>query len=104
VRAPTGRILLSPGAAGPAVLQEPAGPLDLPPARQADPAGRYLLLLEALADVRLGDYDLRVIDWLAVADTATVLTVASLIRRAREAGGHTSAAAAATPPSTVGRP
>jgi hypothetical protein len=49
------------------------------------PADRLLLLEEALGQVHLGAWDRRIIDWLTNLDTSTVLTVASLIQRARMA-------------------
>lgn len=47
---------------------------------------RVAALLEALDGIELGDYDRRIIDWLAGWDTSVVGTVASLLYRAREAG------------------
>jgi hypothetical protein len=44
-----------------------------------------LVLAGALAGIELGAHDRRVLDWLAGWDTATVLAVASWIRRAVEA-------------------
>lgn len=44
-------------------------------------------LLEALDGVELGEYDRRIVEWLAGWDTSVVGTVASLIYRARQAGG-----------------
>lgn len=56
----------------------------------AEPPGPFLpeqdrlrLLTEALAGVDLGDYDARMVRWLARADTPTVRGVVSLIGRAR---------------------
>lgn len=43
-------------------------------------------LTEALAGVKLGAYDLRILDWLAGWDIETVGTVASLFYRCRQAG------------------
>lgn len=49
-------------------------------------ADRVAALLEALDGVELGDYDRRIVEWLADWDNGTVGTVASLFYRAREAG------------------
>ncbi|GAB2818678.1 hypothetical protein [Lentzea nigeriaca] len=43
-------------------------------------------LLQALRGVELGDYDRRIVQWLAGWDAAVVETVVSLIYRARQAG------------------
>lgn len=48
---------------------------------------RVAALLEPLAGVELGHYDRRILDWLAGWDVETVGTVASLLHRARQAGG-----------------
>jgi hypothetical protein len=47
---------------------------------------RAEVLAGVLAGIELGDWDRRVVGWLAGLDTATALTVASWIARAREAG------------------
>jgi hypothetical protein len=64
-----------------------AGPLDAPPGGPFVPEaeGRELLA-RPLAGVALGAYDRRILAWLAGWDTPTVLTVASLLARARAAG------------------
>lgn len=49
-------------------------------------ADQVAALLEALDGVELGDYDRRIIEWLADWDTSVVGTVASLFYRARAAG------------------
>lgn len=49
-------------------------------------ADRVAALLEALDGVELGDYDRRVIDWLADWDISTIGAFASLFYRARAAG------------------
>jgi len=71
---------------------EPAGPPADRPLDRA-PGGAFLaeaqrreLLAQALSGVELGAYDRRILDWLAGWDTDTVVTVASLLRRARAAG------------------
>lgn len=56
--------------------------------RQAD---RVAALLESLDGVELGEYDRRIIDWLAGWDTETVGAVASLLYRARAADSSGSA-------------
>jgi hypothetical protein len=43
-------------------------------------------ILEQLDGVPLGDYDHRIIDWLAGWDVPTIAVVASLLRRCRWAG------------------
>jgi hypothetical protein len=64
----------------------PAGPLESAPGGFVPVAERAVLLAGVLAGVELGDWDRRVADWLAWMDTETVLTVASWVARAREAG------------------
>lgn len=67
----------------------PTGPIE------ADPIdyyrGRELsdlppLIDEALAGMELGAYDRRIVDWLKGWDQPTIVTIASLIQRARAAG------------------
>ncbi|GAA2466552.1 hypothetical protein [Streptomyces macrosporus] len=60
------------------------GPLDTRPRGYADESGCLAVLLAELtaAGVELGEYDRRIVDWLAVWDWPTVATIASLIRRA----------------------
>jgi len=70
-------------AAGPGV---PAGPLESAPGGFAPGAERSVILARVLDGVELGAWDRRVACWLAGLDTATALTVASWIARAREAG------------------
>lgn len=70
-----------PSPARPAVSQ---APLNVePPGPHMPEAERLALLTESLAGVNLGDYDARILRWLARADTPTVRAVASLIGRAR---------------------
>ena len=64
----------------------PAGPLESDPGGFVPGAERSALLGGALDGVGLGAWDLRVAGWLAGLDTSTVLTIASWIARAREAG------------------
>ena len=64
----------------------PAGPLVSAPGGFAPEAERFALLAGVLDGVELGAWDRRVAGWLAGWDAATVLTVASWIERAREAG------------------
>jgi hypothetical protein len=64
----------------------PAGPLESAPGGFVPEAERSVLLAEVLGGVELGAWDRRVAGWLAGLDTSTVLTVASWIARAREAG------------------
>jgi hypothetical protein len=65
---------------------------------QLVPGGRYVAAgerLEALRDVLrgvdLGEYDVRLLGWLADHDDPTVRTLVSLILRAREAGPYEAA-------------
>ena len=64
----------------------PAGPLVSAPGGFAPEAERFALLAGVLDGVELGAWDRRVAGWLAGWDAGTVLTVASWIERAREAG------------------
>ena len=64
----------------------PAGPLESAPGGFVPEAERAVILAGVLGGVGLGAWDRRVADWLAGLDTATALTVASWIARAREAG------------------
>lgn len=65
----------------------PAGPLDQqPPSGYLPIEDRLRLLYRALADVRLGTWDRRIVDWMAKNhDTSTLLTILSLIERAKAA-------------------
>jgi hypothetical protein len=53
--------------------------------RKARLADRLAALLEPLEGVELGDYDQRILDWLAGFDVPTVGGVVSLLHRARAA-------------------
>ena len=64
----------------------PAGRLESAPGGFVPEIVRAEVLAGVLAGVELGDWDRRVVGWLAGLDTATALTVASWIARAREAG------------------
>jgi hypothetical protein len=76
------------------------GPLDAEPVSVHPPYGqrqtpiydsadarldRLNALREPLAEITLGAYDRRMLDWLALWDIPTVATVASLLHRARAA-------------------
>jgi hypothetical protein len=56
-----------------------------------DPSGSRLdrrnALTEALTGIELGEYDQRMLDWLAGWDIPTVGTIVSLLYRVRAAGG-----------------
>jgi hypothetical protein len=67
-------------------LEVPAGPLEPAPGGFVPEAGRSVILAGVLGGVELGAWDRRVAGWLAGLDTATALTVASWIARARAAG------------------
>lgn len=66
-------------------LRVPSGPLD------RDPGGFYprdeqrTMLLDVLAGVELGVWDKSIVEWLSGYDASTVVTIASLIQRARAA-------------------
>jgi hypothetical protein len=64
----------------------PAGPLESDPGGFAPQEERSALLAEVLDGVEMGAWDRRVARWLAGLDTSTLVTVASWIERAREAG------------------
>jgi hypothetical protein len=64
----------------------PAGPLESAPGGFVPVAGRLVILAGVLGGVGQGAWDRRVAGWVAGLDTATALTVASWIARAREAG------------------
>lgn len=63
-----------------------AGPLESAPGGFVPEAERLVILADVLGGVELGAWDRRVAGWLAGLDTCTVLTVASWIVRARDAG------------------
>ena len=64
----------------------PAGPLESAPGGFASQEERATVLAGVLDGVELGAWDRRVAGWLADLDTSTLVTVASWIARAREAG------------------
>ena len=64
----------------------PAGPLESAPGGFVPGAERSALLAGVLDGVELGAWDLRVARWLTELDTSTLVTFASWIARAREAG------------------
>jgi hypothetical protein len=64
----------------------PAGPLESDPGGFVPEAVRLAVLAGVLDGVELGEWDLRVVRWLAGLDTSTAMTIASWIARAREAG------------------
>lgn len=61
----------------------PGGPVDEPPHGFVPEAEQARILAGALAGIELGAWDRQIVQWLAGWDTCTVLTVASLIARAR---------------------
>jgi hypothetical protein len=65
----------------------PTGPLEQEPTPLFLPVvDRQWLLYHALANIRLGAWDQRIVDWLAKStDTSTLLTILSLIERAKAA-------------------
>jgi hypothetical protein len=64
----------------------PAGPVREAPAGFVPECARAEVLAGALAGIELGDWDRRIAGWLAGWDASTVVTVASWIARARDAG------------------
>ena len=64
----------------------PGGPVDEPPRGFVPQAEQARILAGVLAGIELGAWDRQIVQWLARWDTCTVLTVASLIARARAAG------------------
>ena len=64
----------------------PDGPVDQAPPGYVPQAEQAQILAGVLAGIELGAWDQRIVQWLAGRDTCTVLTVASLIARARAAG------------------
>lgn len=51
-------------------------------------ADRKAALLEPLEGIELGAYDMRIIEWLSGWEDSTVAVIASLLYRARAAGGE----------------
>jgi hypothetical protein len=64
----------------------PAGPVREVPAAYVPRAEREQMLAGALAGVEMGEWDRVIARWMAGWDTPTVVTIVSLIVRAREAG------------------
>jgi len=64
----------------------PGGPVQAPPRGFIPPAEQAQILADVLAGIELGAWDRQIVQWLANWDTCTVLTVASLIARARATG------------------
>jgi hypothetical protein len=64
----------------------PTGPLESDPGGFWPREERFAVLAGVLDGVELGAWDRRVVGWLAELDTSTLVTVASLVARARAAG------------------
>ena len=64
----------------------PGGPVEAPPPGFMPKAEQAQILADVLAGIELGAWDRQIVQWLAGWDTCTVLTVTSLIARARAAG------------------
>jgi hypothetical protein len=64
----------------------PVGPVEVAPPGFVPAFEQERILGEVLAGVELGAWDQRMVGWLAGWDAATVLTIASLIVRARGRG------------------
>ncbi len=61
------------------------GPIEKPPTAHLGPTRQLAELLAPLHGIDLGDYDHKVIGWLAREDSAVAMTVVSLLHRARAA-------------------
>jgi len=72
--------------AWPVMAEVPGGPVQAPPRGFIPPAEQAQILAGVLAGIELGAWDRQIVQWLAGLDACTVLTVASLIARARAAG------------------
>ena len=72
---------------GESELAIPAGPIESAPWTALAIGDFPAALAEAFDGVELGAYDRLIIDWLANFDGPTVATLASLVIRARKAGG-----------------
>ena len=64
----------------------PGGPVETAPLGFVPSAEQAEILAGVLSGVELGAWDRRIAGWLAGWDSATVLTIASWIARARAAG------------------
>ena len=64
----------------------PVGPVEAAPGGFVPRAEQRQILVEALVGVELGAWDERIVEWLAGWDACTVLTIASLLVRARDSG------------------
>jgi hypothetical protein len=64
----------------------PGGPVDSVPLGFVPEAVQAEILAAVLAGIEMGAWDRRIAGWLAGWDTSTVLTIASWIARARDAG------------------
>jgi hypothetical protein len=70
----------------PVMARLPGGPVEAPPRGFVPQAEQARILAGVPAGIELGSWDRQIVQWLAGWDTCTVLTVASLIARARTAG------------------
>jgi hypothetical protein len=73
-------------AAWPVIAGLAGGPVQAPPRGFLPQAEQAQILADVLAGIELGAWDRQIVQWLAGLDACTVLTVASLIARARAAG------------------
>jgi hypothetical protein len=87
----------------------PDAPIETEPSAGLIPTdGHRALFAQVLAGVQLGAYDDRIVEWLAGWDSSTVVTIVSLIHRARvasvkaQAEGDQQQTPAAPPPLWVG--
>ncbi len=64
----------------------PGGPVQAPPPGFMPQPEQAQILAGVLAGIELGAWDQQIVHWLAGLDACTMLTVASLIARARAAG------------------
>ena len=68
------------------MAEVPRGPVEEPPRGFAPQAEQARILAGVLTGIELGAWDRQIVQWLANWDTCTVLTLASLIARARATG------------------
>lgn len=71
-----------------AISYAPAGPIATPPVSPyAEAEERREAVLDALAGLELGAYDLRIVEWFVNLDDSTLRVLVSWLLRVRAAGG-----------------